>query len=91
MASSGPVQAGMYRSRMIRSGWKSASSAIVRIGSVRLRVSMPAPASTRSVYRAWVRESSMISTRNGSCGAVLVSSSTFSSKLEASRLPVRKS
>ncbi|MNF08862.1 hypothetical protein D3C80_2093850 [compost metagenome] len=79
----------MYRSRMIRSGWNSANSAMARIGSVRLRVIMPALPSTRSVCSAWVRESSMISTRSGSRGAVLVMISSFSSRLEASSVPVR--
>ncbi|MNG32720.1 hypothetical protein D3C84_1188030 [compost metagenome] len=62
MASSVPVQAGMYMSRMIRSGWKSASSAMAWIGSINVRVTIPALLSRRSVCMAWARESSMIST-----------------------------
>ncbi|MOA58390.1 hypothetical protein D3C78_1827850 [compost metagenome] len=75
-------------SRMIRSGWNSASSAIAWIGSVRVRVTMPALFSTRSVWVAWARESSMISTLYGSYWLTWVSTSMRSIRLEASRLPV---
>lgn len=56
------LQAGMYMSRMIRSGWKSASTVIACRGSVRVWVRIPALLSTRSVWVAWARESSTIST-----------------------------
>lgn len=53
----------MYMSRMIRSGWKSLSSAITDSGSVSARVMIPALLRTISVCSAWARESSTISTR----------------------------
>ncbi|MNN75629.1 hypothetical protein D3C81_1919460 [compost metagenome] len=66
MASSVPRHSGMYMSRMIRSGWKSARASRVCTGSVMTRVTMPAELRISSVCVAWARESSTISTWKGS-------------------------
>ena len=63
LASSVPVQPGMYISRMMISGENSSSASMTSMGSVSTRERMPAFWSTFSMYLAWAFESSTTSTR----------------------------